>query len=147
MYKCEVKIAGENLEWDQGNEPSKQVKVGMPSVIKQKKSFQHKQVGLSQKFSVKNNVMDLSNRDITFFSIAATLLLPYMLGLMLTYFLFSFYGGMSLLSFLGIDKDYHSIQMWALGAYFFITAWVIWVVLRILTHKRYYSSHALPIRL
>ena len=119
----------------------------MLSGTKEKKSLKHKQVGLNQKFSVKNNVMDLSSRDITFFSIAAILLFPYMLGLMLTYFLFSFYGGISLLSFLGIDKDYFSIQLWVLGAYFFITAWVIWVVLRTLALKRYYSSLALPMHL
>ncbi len=147
MYKRVEKIVDENLECAQGNEPSRQVKVGMPSRIKQKKSFQHKQIGLSQKFSVKKNVTDLSNRDVAFFSIAATLLFPYMLGLMLTYFLFSFYGGMSLLAFLGIDKDYLYIQLWVLGAYFFITAWVIWVILRTFTHKRYYSSLTLPIAL
>jgi len=96
---------------------------------------------------VKNNVTEFSSRDITFFSIAATLLFPYMLGLMLTHFLFSFYGGMSLLSFWGIDKDYLSVQLWVLGAYFFIIAWVIWVFIRTLTHKRYYSSFALPVRL
>ena len=90
MYKREEEIAGENLEWDQGNGPSKQVKVGMPSGIKQKKSFQHKQIGLSQKFSVKTNATDLSTKDIAFFSIAATLLFPYILGLMLTYFLLTF---------------------------------------------------------
>ena len=144
MYKREEEIVDENLECDQGNEPSKQLKVRLPSGIKQKKSFQHKQVGLSQKFSVKNNVTDLSHRDVAFFSIAATLLFPYMLGLMLTYFLFSFYGGMSLLAFLGIDKDNLSIQLWVLGAYFFITAWMIWIVLRTFTNKRYYSSLTLP---
>ena len=72
MYKCEEEIVDESLEWDQ----SKQVKVGMLSGTKQKKSLKHKQVGLNQKFSVKNNVMDLSSRDITFFSIAVTLLFP-----------------------------------------------------------------------
>ena len=147
MYKREEEIVDENLECAQSNEPSKQVKVGMLSGTKQKKSFHHKQVGLSQKFSVKKNVTDLSDADVALFSIAATLLFPYMLGLMLTFFLFSFYGGMSLLSILGIEKDYLSIQLWVLGAYFFITAWVIWVVLRTLTYKRYYSSLALPIRL
>jgi len=83
MYKCEEEIVDESLEWDQ----SKQVKVGMPYGIKQKKSLKHKQAVFNQKFSVKNNATDLSTKDITFFSIAATLLFPYMLGLMFIFFL------------------------------------------------------------
>ena len=147
MYKREEEIVDENLEYDQCNERSKQVKVRLPSGIKQKKSFQHKQVGLSQKFSVKKNVTDLSDADVALFSIAATLIFPYMLGLMLTYFLFSFYGSMSLLAFLGIDKDYFYIQLWGMGVYFFITAWVIWAVLRTFRNNRSYLSLTVPIPL
>jgi len=147
MYKRDEEIVDENLEWDQGNEPSKQRKVRLSSGIKQKKSFQHKQIGLSQKFSVKKNVTDLSDADVALFSIAATLIFPYMLGLTLTYFLFSFYGGMSLLTFLSIDKDYLYIQLWGMGSYFFITVWMILAVLRIFTNKRYCSSLTLPIPL
>jgi len=147
MYKREEKTVDEDLEWDQGNQPSKRVKVGMPFAFKKQRSLQHKQVGLSQKVPVKTNVTDLSDRDVAFFSIAATLLFPYMLGLTLAYFLFSFYSGMTLLTFLSIDKDYLYIQLWAMGAYFFITAWMIWVILRTFTNRRYYSSFTLPIPL
>ena len=139
MYKRVEETVDENLEWDQGNES--------PSAFKKQRSVQHKQIGLGQKFPLKTNVTDLSDKDVALFSMAATLLFPYMLGLMLTYFLFSFYGGMTLLAFLGIDKDYFYIQLWGMGAYFFITAWMVRVVLRTFTNKRYYSSRTLPIPL
>lgn len=145
MYKRIEEIVDENLEWDQGNEPSKQGKAGMLSGFKKQRSLQHKQGRLGQKFPMKTNVADLSDRDIAFFSIAATLIFPYMLGLMLTYFLFSFYGGMSLLAFLSIDKDYLFIQMWGMGAYFFITTWVIWAVLRTFRNNRSHISLTVPI--
>ncbi|PHS36991.1 MAG: hypothetical protein COB07_11735 [Sulfurovum sp.] len=139
MYKRIEDIENEKLEWDQGTEPSKKVKVVMPSGSKKQRS--------SQKFPLKTNVKDLSKRDVALFSMAATLLFPYMLGLMLTYFLFSFYGGMSLLAFLNIDKDYLFIQLWGLGAYFFITTWVIWAILRTFRNKRSYISLTVPIPL
>lgn len=130
MYKRNDEIVDENLEWDQGKEPSEEMRVKMPSGLKKQRSFHHKQVGLSQKFPVKKNVTDLSDRDVTLFSIVAALLFPYMLGLTLTYFLFSFYGGMNLLTFLSIDEDHLHIQLWTMGAYFLITAWVTWAVLK-----------------
>jgi hypothetical protein len=147
VYRRVEETVDENLEWDQGKELPKEMKAEMPFGFKKQRSFQHKQIGLSQKFPVKTNVADLSDRDVALFSIAATLLFPYMLGLMLTYFLFSFYGDMSLLAFLGIDKDYFYIQLWGMGAYFFITAWVIWAVLRTFRNKRSHISLTVPIHL
>jgi len=139
MYKRADEIVDENLEWDQGTEP--------PSALKKQRSFYHKQFESHQKFPLKTNVTNLSDKDIALFSMAATLLLPYMLGLMLTYFLFSFYGGMSLLAFLSMDKDYLNIQLWGLGSYFFITAWVLWAVLRTFRKNRSYISLTVPVPL
>ena len=139
MYKRKEDIKDEKLECGQGKAASREVKAEILSGFKKQRSVQHKQVGSSQKFPLKKNVTDFSDRDVVLFSIAATLIFPYMLGLMLTYFLFSFYGGMSLLAFLGIDIDYFFIQLWGLGAYCFITAWVLWTVF---THKRPHISPA-----
>jgi len=132
MYKRNEEIEDENLECGQGKVPSREVR----AAFKKQRSLQYRQVGLSQKFPVKKNVTDLSDKDVTLFSIAATLIFPYMLGLTLTYSLFSFYGGMSLLAFLNIDEDNLHIQLWAMGAYFFITAWVTWAVLKTFRNNR-----------
>jgi len=54
------------------------------------------------------------------------LMFPYIVGFLISYFLFSFYGGMSIGSFLNIEQGNFQIELWALGAYLFVTLWVIW---------------------
>lgn len=54
---------------------------------------------------------------------------PYIVGFCISYFLFYFYGGMPIDSFLGLDQNYLAIEMWSMGAYIFITVWVIWTVI------------------
>ena len=97
--------------------------------MKAKKSFHHKQIGLSEKFTVKKNVTGLFTENVALLSIAGIVIVPYILGFVITFFLYSFYGGMTIAGFFTIDKDYLPFQLWSIGAYLFITAWVIWAVL------------------
>ncbi len=54
---------------------------------------------------------------------------PYIVGFCISYFLFYFYGGMPIDSFLGLNQNYLAIEMWSIGAYIFITVWLIWTII------------------
>lgn len=71
-------------------------------------------------FFYKNSELSLLLSIVTF---------PYIVGFCISYFLFYFYGGMPIDSFLGLDQNHLSIEMWSMGTYIFITGWVIWTVL------------------
>ena len=92
MYKREEEIVEENLESEkQSTQPPKEMKVRVPSKIKQEKSFQHNQVGLNDKLALKKEVTSLYTANVALFFIAGIVIIPYILGFVLTYFLFAFY--------------------------------------------------------
>lgn len=55
--------------------------------------------------------------------------LPYIVGSCISYFLFYYYGGMPIESFIGLNQNHISLEMWSMGAYLFITIWVFWIIL------------------
>ena len=133
MYKRDEEIKDESLDWEEQDkqppEEVKQMKLEIPSQAKRQKSFQHKETGLSEKLAVKKNVTSLYNANVALFLGAGILVLPYILGFVITYFLFAFYGGMTIGGFVNIDKAYLPFQLWSMGAYLLVTAWLIWAVL------------------
>jgi len=123
MYARTETIEEENLDWD--IHPTamlekmdvKIIETAMPSKSKEEKRFKLKKL---THFLGANPELSL------LFSIVS---LPYTVGFFISYFLFYYYGGMSIESFLQIEKGSIHIEFWSIGAYIFITVGVIWTAL------------------
>ena len=131
MYARTETIEEENLDWEMNpaamlkNMDTKITKIAMPSMSKEKKMFFTNSIDLKGKFNLKKltQFLDTNPELSLLFSI---LTFPYMVGFFISYFLFYHYGGMSIESFLNIEKGNIHIEFWSIGAYLFITVGVIW---------------------
>lgn len=131
MYVRKENIEEENLDWEKYTKPSidKQDKtiekaneeaVQAPS-FQQKKSFLNNRAKMGPKFDIKSKLSDLFRQNTEISLVIGIIFLPYILGFLISYFLFFFYGGMSVISFLSIQQAPSSIELWSIGAYLFIT--------------------------
>jgi hypothetical protein len=134
MYARTEMIEEENLDWDMHpatmleKMDAKITKIAMPSMSKEKKRFFPENIDLKGKFNVKKltHFLDTNPELSLLFSMVT---FPYIVGFFISYFLFYFYGGMSIESFLNIEKGNIHIEFWSIGAYIFITVGVIWAAL------------------
>ena len=134
MYARTETIEEENLDWEMNpaamlkNMDTKMTKIEMPSMSKEKKMFFTNSIDLKGKFNLKKltQFLDTNPELSLLFSIVS---LPYTVGFIISYFLFYYYGGMSIESFLNIEKGSIHIEFWSIGAYIFITVGVIWAAL------------------
>lgn len=134
MYARTETIEEENIDWE--IDPAtmlekmdvKITETEMPSRSKEKKLFFAKKIDPQGKFKLKKLTHYLeSNPELSLlFSIVS---IPYTVGFFISYFLFYYYGGMSIESFLHIEKGSIHIEFWSIGAYIFITAGMIWAAL------------------
>ncbi len=135
MYKRIETIEEECLDW--GKHPvapleemdEKIAEAVIPPVSKQSKIFLNERASLRGKFSIKRKFTNLLDENSELFLVFSILALPYIVGFVLSYFLFYFYGGMTIGSFFSIQQGQLSIELWSIGAYLFVTVWVIWIVL------------------
>lgn len=133
MYKRVEKIQEENLDWDQ---PKRNLIV--------ESSMENEKIIFSPGFKKKRSVwqsiteFDIEKRLTRFVekntelsSLMGLLLLPYFVGFVLAYILFYSYGGMTIIGFLSFEKDHILLQLWSIGAYIFVTLWVMWAFSKI----------------
>ena len=141
MYKRNENIEDDNLEWedqDKQHSQTEDVKVSKPLVspkIQDQSALLEEYKGLNHNSGMKRKTMTILDENITLFSIVGLLVFPYLLGFLITFLLYSFYGGMTISSFFFIDKDYLPLQLWSIGAYLFVTAWLIWAFFQNLTRS------------
>ena len=76
---------------------------------------------LGPKFTLKNELTDLFKKYAEVSLLLGIVFIPYTLGFVISYFLFYFYGGMSISNFLGVQEVPTTIELWSIGAYLFIT--------------------------
>ena len=134
MYARREMIEEENLDWDMHptkilkKMDAKITKVTVPSMSKKKKLFSPENIDLKGKFNLKKltHFLDTNPELSLLFSMVT---FPYIVGFFISYFLFYFYGGMSIESFLNIEKGNIHFEFWSIGAYIFITIGVIWAAL------------------
>ena len=135
MYARIETIEEENLDW--GSLPARALETmdveitesTISTVTKQmEKSLTESVDFISGVFNIKKSTRFLNeNTELTLlFSIVT---FPYVVGFCISYFLFYFYGGMPIDSFLGLQQNHLPIQMWSIGAYIFITVWLIWAII------------------
>lgn len=131
MYTRVETIEEENLNWENVpvQEPEAAPVEKTEFTMRDKiKLFLNKGGNVGRgKFSVKK-MTGFINQNSEISSLFAVVVFPYILGFCFSYFLFYFYGGMSIGSFLGMEQNHLFIEMWSIGAYIFITAWVIWAI-------------------
>lgn len=131
MYVRQEHIEEENLDWGElakasvvkQNNALEETKEGdvKSSVSKQKKPFLNNRAKMGRKFNIKNELNDLLKQNAEISLLLGIVLVPYILGFAISYFLFFFYGGVSIVSFLSIPQAPSAIELWSIGAYLFIT--------------------------
>ncbi len=100
----------------------------LPPVSQDRKAFLNNSVLFNNKLDIRRKITTFLNQNLELTLLFSILTLPYIVGFLISYFLFYFYGGMSISSFISI-QGHLCIGFWSIGAYLFITAGVIWTVL------------------
>ncbi len=134
MYIRKETIEEENLDWSELTEVSKnnqdkliedtkeeaaQDPVSKPTKIFLKDHAKIQKIG--PKFTLKNELSDLLKQNAEISLLFGIVFIPYILGFVISYFLFYFYGGMSINNFLSVQQVPTAIELWSIGAYLFIT--------------------------
>ena len=131
MYKRAEQIEEENLNWER--EPSQETNVLATEKSTSKPqnplelSFQNRMESITKKLNFKklNNLIDEHTEIVLLF---AVVVLPFVVGLCFSYFLFFMYGGVPISGFLAMGKDHTVLEMWSIGAYVFITILAVMAV-------------------
>jgi len=134
MYVREETIEEENLDWNELTKASEdnqdkliedtKEEAAQAPVSKPKKIFLNNRTKIQKigpKFALKNELSDLFKQNAEISLLLGIVFVPYMLGFVISYFLFYFYGGMSISNFLGVQEVPTTIELWSIGAYLFIT--------------------------
>ena len=133
MYVREETIEEENLDWGELTQASKdnqdkliedvKEEATQAPVSKPKKIFLNNRAKIQKvgpKFSLKNDLIDLFKKYAEISLLLGIVFIPYFVGFVISYFLFYFYGGMSISNFLGVQEVPTTIELWSIGAYLFI---------------------------
>ena len=131
MYVRKENIEEEHLDWSKYTNPSKDEQdktsqkmkeepVHVPA-FQQKKSFLNNRAKMGRKFHIKSKLTDLFNQNAEISLILSIIFLPYIVGFLISYFLYFFYGGISIMNFFSIQEAPSTIELWSIGAYLFIT--------------------------
>jgi len=133
MYKRVEKIEEENLDWDQ---PKRNLieessveseKIIFSPGFKKKRSVWQRIYALD----IQKSLIKLFEKNVEVSSFVSVLIIPYFVGFVLAYILFYSYGGMAIIGFLSLEKDHILLQLWSIGAYIFVTLWVMWAFSKI----------------
>ncbi len=136
MYQRIEAIEEECLDWDNHSVQSN-VKINTetnqtviaPHVLGHGKMFLNKGAGLLGKLSFKRKFTTLVADNLGLFLIFSILAAPYLLGLLLSYFLFYYYGNVPISSFFSLQHAPISFELWAIGAYLLVTVGEVWALL------------------
>lgn len=133
MYERKDTIEEENLDWGEDLESIDDEIEETRHIIhldpKDNKIIFNNRVNDDRKLNIKKSITNLSQEYSEIALLLSILILPYMVGFIVSYLLFYIYGGMSIGNFLNIEKGNLHFELWSIGAYFFITVGVIGTVL------------------
>ncbi|UPT76631.1 hypothetical protein MN086_06125 [Sulfurovum sp. XGS-02] len=134
MYVREETIEEENLDWGELTEASKENQDKLLEDMKEEaaKDPSSKQktillnnrdnsINTAPRSTLKNELSDLFKQNAEISLLLGIVFVPYILGFAISYFLFYFYGGMSISNFLGVQEVPTIIELWSIGAYLLIT--------------------------
>ena len=139
MYKRDEKIEEEQLDWDEESTPKTDEKE--LTVIKpyepRPKNYSSKDEGKYYYELPKQSSLEsfLEKYEILTL-VSGGLLLPYIVGLLFNSALFYMYSGVTIAKIFSVNKNPTIFELWTIGAYFFVTLWLIGIVMKILFGKR-----------
>ena len=138
MYKRVEQIEEENLDWDQQDTRLTEAAQGQKENIIFSPKFKSKKAVWPSinKLEIEKMSMKFIENNMGLSSFMGVLILPYFVGFLFGYILFYSYGGMSLIGFLSMDKEFLLLQLWSIGAYLFVTSWVFWACSHILQSSK-----------
>ena len=133
MYERKETIEEENLDWGEDlekiDDKIEKTKHIIHSDSKNNKIIFNNRVNSDRKLNIKKSITNLSHEHSEIALVLSILILPYMVGFIVSYLLFYIYGGMSIGNFLNIEKGNLHFELWSIGAYFFVTVGVIGTVI------------------
>lgn len=133
MYERKETIEEENLDWGEDLEKIDDEIEKTKHIIhldsKDNKIIFNNRVNSDRKLNIKKSITNLSHEHSEIALVLSILILPYMVGFIVSYLLFYIYGGMSIGNFLNIEKGNLHFELWSIGAYFFVTVGVIGTVM------------------
>jgi hypothetical protein len=139
MYERKENIEEENLDWGEDLEKIEDKIIDDRHIIhpdsKEKKIIFINRVNADRKLNIKKSITNLSHEYSEITLVLSILILPYMMGFVVSYLLFYIYGGMSIGNFLNIEKGNLHFELWSIGAYFFVTVGVIGTVIAYLKDR------------
>jgi len=132
MYVRKQLIEEENLDWgehlEKNQDETQEIRHNIHSDSEENKIIFNNIVNVVRNFNIKRSIANFLNEYSEFALMASIVIFPYIVGFSISYFLFHFYGGMSISSFVGMQGQLY-MGFWSIGAYLFITAGLIWAVL------------------
>ena len=133
MYVREEHIEEEDLDWgaitkaskdnqDKLIEETKEQDAHAPVSKPKKTFFKQRATGetIVPKFTLKDELSHLLKHNAEVSLLFGIVIVPYILGFVISYFLFYFYGGMSISNFLGVQEVPTTIELWSMGAYLLV---------------------------
>lgn len=139
MYERKENIEEENLDWGEDLEKIEDKVIDDRLIIhpdsKEKKIIFINRVNADRKLNIKKSITNLSHEYSEITLVLSILILPYMVGFVVSYLLFYIYGGMPIGNFLNIEKGNLHFELWSIGAYFFVTVGVIGTVIAYLKDR------------
>jgi len=124
MYRRKENIEVENLDWESHPSPSPTPKntlieeTKIPFKDEEDKVFGY--TGGKEK--------DFLNDHLKLVLSFTLLIFPYILGFILTYFLYYVYGGMNIIDFIIMLQGSLYLQLWVIGMYLVIVFGIIWTL-------------------
>jgi len=86
--------------------------------------------------ALQHHLKSFISQNIKFISIISVILFPYFMGFICIYALVYYYTNISIFTFLELNKINIGMQFWSLGAYIFITLWLFFAFLKIISQNR-----------
>ena len=133
MYVRKEIIEEENLDWGELTKASQdnqeklieetKEETAQAPVVKPKNIFLKDRTKIQRigpKFTLKNELSYLFKQNAEISLLFGIVFIPYMLGFVISYFLFYFYGGMPISNFLSVQQVPTTIELWSIGAYLFV---------------------------
>lgn len=135
MYVRKQLIEEENLDWgehlEKNQEETQKIRHIIHTNSEKNKIVFNNRVNVVRNFNIKKSITNFLNEYSELTLMASIIILPYIVGFLISYFLFYFYGGMSISSFVGMQGQLY-MGFWSIGAYLFITTGLIWAVLALI---------------
>ena len=125
MYSRKENIEEEKIDWESHTVPSPVRKKKLISkLVSPFKSAEDKAFNYTG-----GKEKDLLNENLKLVFIFSLLFLPYIVGFIVSYFLFYVYGGMNIIDFIMRQHGSLYFQFWAIGIYLVIVIGIIWTLI------------------